>query len=194
MGVQLSSTPPFIKRSIMNIYIIDRPIRWLKYRTIDRYHVFKSKSLGIGYHDLDIRMLHFMFDMLVDFVEIELAWMNVVFTDKKPKLLKKWFFRSKKDGLDYLEWEIKETSGDQQKRAKIVKLLYTWWTKYRPQRHDPWDDIHFNGNWNADWYRVGNNKELKKQMDEAYKIEGIYYDEDTEMLQTLIEIREDLWT
>uniref|UniRef100_A0A6M3L8S6 Uncharacterized protein n=1 Tax=viral metagenome TaxID=1070528 RepID=A0A6M3L8S6_9ZZZZ len=178
----------------MDNMIIKKFVNIIRYNLFNRYHVFKSKSLKPGYHDFDIRMLYLLFDMLVDFVEIELAWMNVCFTNKRPKWPRRWFFRSRKDGIDYLKWEIKQTSGMQLIRANMVKLLYLWWTVYRPQRIDPWDNVkHIDGLLTMDKDSI-EYKEFMKQANEADKIDNMYYNEDTEMMKALIEIREDLWT
>jgi hypothetical protein len=56
---------------------------WIRYRAFDRYHIIKT-TLKPGYYDMDTRLIHAMFDMLVDFVEVEKARMNVVFTKQKP--------------------------------------------------------------------------------------------------------------
>jgi hypothetical protein len=49
-----------------------------------------------------------MFDMLVDFVEVEKAWINVVFTNRKPwsGWGRTYWWRSRNEGPAYLEWEI----------------------------------------------------------------------------------------
>ncbi len=87
---------------------------------------------------MDTRLLYAMFDMLADFVEVEKAWMNVVFTKRKP--WSGWgrthWWRSRDEGLAHLEWEIglgdpnlpeEERNEQQAKDAQEVKDLYTWW-------------------------------------------------------------------
>ncbi|NIM17785.1 MAG: hypothetical protein GTO45_37895 [Candidatus Aminicenantes bacterium] len=183
---------------------------WLRYRTVDRYHTIKT-TLKPGYYDMDTRLLYAMFDMLVDFVELEKAWMNVVFTKRKP--WSGWgrthWWRSRIEGLSYLEWEIglgdpnlpeEERHEQQAKNAQEIKYLYTWWKDVRPNRPDPakvsgWDNVCDKWNILSD---KDNFEEKKSEVDAALKkqdeIEKEYEDEDTRMMKRLIDVRKALWT
>lgn len=140
---------------------IKAPFEWvrtfLRYRVFDRYHIINTR-LEPGYHDADSRMLHGMFNLLVDFVEIEKAWMNVVFNENERKKRKHpWWsigwtrFRSYRDpeaGIDHLRWETTldhpdiadlERSPSQASTAREILVLYYWWKNVRTKRLDPMD-------------------------------------------------------
>jgi hypothetical protein len=152
-----------------------------------------------------------MFDMLADFVEVEKAWMNVVFTKRKP--WSGWgrthWWRSRDEGLAHLEWEIglgdpnlpeEERNEQQAKDAQEIKDLYTWWKDVRPNRPDPaqvsgWDKV-------CDKWHILSDKdnceEKESEVDIALKkqnvIEKEYEDEDSRMMKRLINVRKALWT
>ena len=140
---------------------------WLNNYFITKTHTLTSSSLERGkWHELDERILHCVFDELVNFVEIDKAWMHVVFADeetrnkyKLPFWRKQWWtrwfkvWRSRQAGLDHLAWEMSLTNEEfleegekhlakptgQAETAKEVYDLYTWWTVTRPARPDPYD-------------------------------------------------------
>jgi hypothetical protein len=189
---------------------IEKVKSWLRYRTFDRYHIIKT-TLKPDYYDMDTRLLYAMFDMLVDFVEVDKAWMNVICKKRKP-----WYgwgrthwWRSRSEGLVYLEWEIglgdpnlpKEERHEQQaNEAQEIKYLYTWWKDVRPHRTEPdqvsgWDKVCEKWEILSD---KDNCEEKKSEVDAARKkydaIEKEYEDEDTAMMKRLIDVRKALWT
>jgi len=142
-------------------YRILGPINSLRYairhRFFDRYNIIHT-GLKAEYWDCDTRMLHGMFNMLVDFVEVEKAWMHVVFTDgNREKYGYPWWslgwtrfkgYRCSEAGLDHLRWEmtlddpslpIEERSDSQARQAREIMELYNWWKHVRPTRVDPMD-------------------------------------------------------
>ena len=59
---------------------------YLNNRFVTRTHALTAHTLTQGeWHELDTRILHSMFDELVNFVEIDLAWMTVVFSEEEQK-------------------------------------------------------------------------------------------------------------
>ena len=56
---------------------------WVTHRTIDKYNKIEIPSLKPGYYDKDTQMLHGMFDLLVDYVECELAWMQLILSEEQ---------------------------------------------------------------------------------------------------------------
>lgn len=196
---------------------------WIRYRVFDKYHVINT-GLEPGYADCDTRMLHGMFNMLVDFVEIEKAWMNVVFSkDNRKKYNYPWFslgwlrfknFRCKQAGIDYLDWECTlsspllpehERCESQAVTAYEILELYKWWTEIRPNRPD-----HMDASGWSNWCRYRDEKgyrlfddsqyteeekiEERRILDLTRKIEEEQHQEDEEMLVRLIKIRRSLWT
>ncbi len=130
---------------------------WIRCRIFDKYHVIHT-GLKPGYADCDTRLLHGMFNLLVDFVEVEKAWMHVVFNEENQKIRKHpWWslgwtrfkaFRDPEAGLAYLNWEMTlddpklseyERSDAQAVGAREQFALYNWWKNIRPNRPDPYD-------------------------------------------------------
>jgi len=150
------------------IWWIPNKVYNLKYyvvnRWIDQTHalVAHKKHIKPGqYQDLDYRILHCLFDELVDFVEIEKAYSNFRWSEEKQKGMKWWqvgrwrtrTWRSAKAGLEHLEWEASLTDEewldeDKKHEAKLTSqavaaietiALYKWWTETYPNRPDPYD-------------------------------------------------------
>lgn len=127
---------------------IDRPFWWVKYRTTHRFNVIKPRKLKPGYHENDTRLIHGMFQILVDYVEKECSCLyqmsNSHSLDFSPRRHKTE--RNAEDGLKYLDWAAglddpslppQEQNPSQAHCAREVKDLYIWWTKTRPEREDP---------------------------------------------------------
>jgi len=139
---------------------------WVLHRTVDRYNVIKIRSLKPGYYDTDDRLLHGMFQLLVDYVEEELGCRQYWFDDSKeiikswPKLkrFKHWLVywiplahyfvdqRFKDLGLlgvefyrQYEDEQFPEASQHWKDFGNEVYELYIWWTEVRPNRPDSMD-------------------------------------------------------
>lgn len=132
-------------------------------RWITKSHALTSKLKRGSWHDLDTRLLHSVFDELVNFVEVELAWANVVFSEEDRKKYKaplsRTFFRLNtwrcpEAGIAYLKWSsdlktdencMDENNPDngqfttQALAAQEIHMLYNWWQNIRPSRPDPSD-------------------------------------------------------
>jgi len=113
--------------------------------------------------DVGNRFLPCLFNELVDFVEIESAWIHIAWSDEgkakysAPFWATGWFrwrtWRCPQAGLDHLDWAMSLTNSDwcdpndpnygkptsQAIRAREIKELYTWWTTVYPARPDPYD-------------------------------------------------------
>lgn len=191
----------------------------IRVRFFDKYHVINT-GLPPGYRDTSERLLHGTFQLLVDYVEVELAWMQVVFSDDAKKKYKyPWFsikpfrfksFRCPEAGLDYLAWEKSLQSEDglndrQAEKAKVVEELYVWWKTIRPNRPDSMDA----SGWSAycEERRINgeepfSNKKrseaeedrIRKMIEEMTAIEKNYLEEDKMMWKKLVDIHECLWT
>ena len=181
--------------------------RWIAFRTYDKYHVVKT-DLEPGYYDIDTRILHSNFSLLVDFVEIEKASLQYFFASYEEaknnsrvsfnKLTKE---QKKELGLQYLNWEIEndeEFFPKQQKvSAKEIKNLYLWWTEVRPSRIDPYDKYEeeldeLSGSLNN--MPEKNKKKLINLYKKIGKLEDQYEKEDDAMLIRLMNVRRNLWT
>lgn len=184
------------------------PIYEIKYRTTHKYNVLQT-GLKPAYYDLDTRILHGLFNELVNFVECEKAWMNVVWgkKSKNRRLFKR--FRSPELGIDYLQWEIDlngEENKSQSEIAKEILALYKWWKEIYLTRPDPLDasgwsaycDMHYANDDKIFNDSIEPTEETIKIGDVAFhklhEIEDNYDKENEEMLIRLIKIRKHLWT
>lgn len=136
---------------------------YVKNRWITRTHALTSTLDRGQWYDFDMRLLYSIFDELVDFVEIEQAWMHVVCSEEASKKYKiPWFsslfrirsWRCSKAGLAHLEWAA-SLKADEEWRdkddpdygkpthqalaAQETMALYKWWKDERPKRSDPMD-------------------------------------------------------
>ncbi len=167
---------------------------YIRNRFITQTHVLKSDLKKGEWYDLDIRILHALFNELVEFVEIELAHLSKWDRNKKYKIK---HGRSVEAAYDYFEWasnlKFDEKYGinpdapnygkltPQGENALKIKELYEWWTKTRPNRDDPYDII----------TKTTHGKHCYRLIDE---MERSYEREDTDKLIELIKIRSHLWT
>ena len=136
---------------------------YINNRWITKSHALTSNLKRGEWQDFDGRLLHSVFDELVNFVEIEQAWMQVVFSDEERKKYKTpWYrtifrmrlWRCPDAGLAHLDWAAglkhDEDSIDkndpkygqptfQALAAQETLVLYNWWKNERPNRLDPYD-------------------------------------------------------
>lgn len=181
---------------------------------VDNRYITKTHCLKTGlkpghYYELDHRILHGLFNELVDFVEIEYA--NMAKYIKKNKVYKFKNGRCAEAGLDYLNWAcylkygksygINKTSlkygklTPQALAAIKIQELYNWW-KDRPNRVEPMVAAGLNWDKKKEDSLLGgkvSRKELSR-FKKLEKIEADYEKEDTKMLTELIKIRGHLWT
>lgn len=193
---------------------------WFLYRfhPCHRYHVVDS-GLGYGYHDKRETMLHAMFNLLVDYVEVELASRNDSYKEPITHMIFHPFtdHRSPKDGIEYLMWEINSTGpinigvnsskNSQSGSALEVYTLYMWW-KNRKQLYDltePKYPDELNSITETNSIMYTNSALFKTQYPDLHKAyeEYLYtsgiHEENTDamdqvMLHRLINIRLGLWT
>lgn len=139
---------------------------YINNRFVSKSHYMRTGLKPGEWHELDTRLLHGMFTELVDFIEIEKAWMQVCFSGEQRKKYNVPFWRSGRlirfrrwrcpeAGLHHLEWEMnlreefeglyegdRELQPDymkptaQAEAASIQYELYHWWKNVRPNRPD----------------------------------------------------------
>lgn len=187
---------------------------WLRYRTINRYHVVDT-GLKPDYYEIDSLLLHSSFNILKDFVEKEQAWSTNCWSSTEPltrteklPLYYELFYRKPELGVKHLEWAstlddpsipVHQQSPDQAKTARETLLLYKWWTEIRPARHTnypTYDDQGFT------YGPLDDNFDKTAEDYVAYEAwyrdqtrrEEEWENEDTEMLCRLMRIRKSLWT
>jgi hypothetical protein len=145
------------------------------------------------YHEFDTRLLHSAFDELVDFVEIEQAWMHVVFCDNARKKYKTpWYrtvlriklWRSPEVGIAHLEWAASlkideewtdknnpdfEKPTSQALAAQETIVLYKWWKDERPKRPDPMDASGWSSYCEEKYSRKKNGYSIRDETEEEKK-------------------------
>lgn len=160
---------------------------WLKYRLFDRFHIVRISSLEPGYYDTDTRLFHAAFDLLVQFVEVELAWSGFMGAEIRLPWWQsqKAYVRAHAVELarQYFEWAIKdpEVNEEQGNSAKEIRALYDWYKTERPKRREAREMWVYNKD-SPDKYTLLAN--LNDQ----------YEQEDTDNLVRLVRIRNHLWT
>jgi hypothetical protein len=153
------------------VFYIPDKLYDLKYyinnRFITRTHALTAHPRDIKpgqWCDVGNRFLPCLFNELVDFVEVELAWWHLAWDqENRAKYKAPWYnfgwfrvrgWRSKQAGLDNLEWqrnlrwkedEVGPDSDNlgqltpQAVKAQEILDLYNWWTVTRPARPDPYE-------------------------------------------------------
>lgn len=210
--VSLSRMTWKIRRSFREVCRVSHRLCFGKYR--GRINISTLQS-DYNFFEVDQLMLHGMFQLLVDYVEIQCAWMKLI-SDERYKALP-WFdrmkislhcgYRSRSLGIEYLNWEIslKEEHSGQAKVGQIVKDLYIWWKDIRPCRPNPGDVYHFERlddvikimtKTGATRTKEENKlmKEFEERSKKSEKLEQRYHAEDTKMMKLLLEERSGLWT
>lgn len=136
---------------------------WINNRFVTKTHAMTSNLKRGEWHEYETRLLHCMFDELVNFVEVEQAWWHIAWDPEarvkyKPPFYAFGWFRSRtwrcpEAGIEALQWASKLTDLEwlpeeekhkakpthQAKTAKEVLKLYHWWKEVRPTRPDPHD-------------------------------------------------------
>jgi hypothetical protein len=153
------------------VYFIPDTLHSIKYyinnRWVSRTHSLTAHAKDIKpgqWCDVGNRFLPCLFNELVDFVEIELAWWQIAWNSeesnkyKAPFWASGWFrwrvWRCPQAGLDNLEWQRnlrwnedevgKDFKGlgeltPQAVKAQEILDLYTWWTETYRNRPDPYE-------------------------------------------------------
>lgn len=174
---------------------------YIKNRWIDKIQYLDTGLKPGYYYEFDDRILHGLFNELVNFVEIELAHLSLWDQHKKYKFKNG---RCVEAAYDYFDWASKlkdknengkRVVSKQAKDARRIKKLYEWWKNVRPNRIDP----SVKSGWAKEYEEIEKNgykskktsyKTILKQM----RIEDQYDKEDEDMLIELIKLRKSLWT
>jgi hypothetical protein len=172
------------------VYYIPDKIYAIKYylnnRWVTRTHALTAHPRDIArgeWCDVGNRFLPCLFNELVDFVEVELAWWHLAWNEEeRSKYNMPWWavgwwrirtWRCPQAGLDNLEWQRNlrwkedEVGADfeglgeltpQAVKAQEILDLYTWWTTTYRNRPDP----HEASGWSAycEASRIANNGRL----------------------------------
>jgi hypothetical protein len=159
----LSHLQDFVTWPIRKIYDVKY---YINNRWVTRTHSLTAHPRNIkpgDWCDVGNRFLPCLFNELVDFVEVETAWIHIAWSDEgkskyqAPFWATGWFrwrtWRCPAAGLDHLDWAMTLTNNDwcspehpdynkptgQAERAREIKELYTWWKDVYPNRPDAHD-------------------------------------------------------
>lgn len=180
---------------------------------IQRTHVVDSKLPKSNHFDSSEVMIHAMFNMLVDHVEVEVAfehrmaeYMNAD-TFKRP--VHNWYtpFRDANAGTVALTLASRQTRLDDDAyptpEADIAEQqlqLYFWWTYTRPGRPSlyvkpvPWDEFidYTHGNYPHEILTADFVPQTSEEDNKRIVMKKYYDDEDTVQLRRLIAMRHTL--
>lgn len=139
---------------------------YINNRWVTRTHALTAHPNDIPrgeWRDVGHRFLPCLFNELVEFVEVELAWWHIAWdAEARRKYSAPWWsygwlrwrtWRCPQAGLDNLEWAsaldnaefLSEEDKDkaeptaQALAAREIKVLYHWWKIDRPARVDPYE-------------------------------------------------------
>ena len=162
----LSHLQDFVTWPIRKIYDVKY---YINNRFVTQTHALTAHTRDIKpgqWCDVGNRFLPCLFNELQDFVEIELAWSHIAWSNKEdcakyapPFYATGWFrwrtWRCPQAGLDNLKWqsELRDSVDDgwkesdpniglptpQAVKAQEILDLYKWWTEVYHQRPDPHD-------------------------------------------------------
>ena len=160
----LDAVQDFITWPVRKLYDIKY---YINNRWVTRTHSLTAHPRDIKpgqWQDVGNRFLPCLFNELVDFVEVELAWWHIAWDDdarkqfQAPWYARGWFrwrtWRNAECGLANIEWqrnlrwtanEVGEDSPEvgkltyQAVKAQEILDLYTWWTTTYRNRLDPHD-------------------------------------------------------
>ena len=181
---------------------------YVRNRYITKTHTLTSNLERGKFYEYETRLLHSMFDELVNFVEVEEASMRVICDSSAnyeytPSARWQWTeWRCPQAGVDQLKRTIEQAKSiDMPDSATAVATqeildLYNWWKNIRPARPDPLDA----SGWKA--LDASSNRSIGSKLTEAERtvlelsrnIEEQYEAEDTAMMIRLVQVRRHLWT
>ena len=208
-------TIPVHSRNIKNkiCYPFFKINSYLHYNLVGKYHIIRTNLSSSTYHETDARILHGMFTLLVDHVELDLAceyvryFLKPKIKIKNPKWWNSWLgykrYRSSKYGIEFLYRQLLDVNFDDDIAINEMWELYHWWKFIRPIRPDPYNI----SGWSkfcrktekehGSLFSFHNNPEKQKEssdiLEKLNSIEKKFYDEDERMLVRLIKIRRHLW-
>lgn len=207
------------------IYDVRCSPRRTKYWFLTKFTKTKVKieTLHGGWYDTDSKILHVNFQLLVNFMEKEVAHMYDVCLENYEPAKKQFpnppktnrekaeaYYTYEEDTSGMTAQELKHHKAQKAWEHKVL-ALYRWWKDERPARKDKWDELvaweketgfepwHFEPASNNCSTMVSHDDhplwpKYKQLQDEAHKQEEEWEKEDTKKLIELIKLRHRLWT
>ncbi len=167
----------------------------LRNRFIIQSYMIDTKLSKLDYHDSGTRIETGLFNLAVDFVEVEKAHMQDISHNNNIK-------DRRLAGTKYLDWEISlgDESPMQSSSAKEIKEIYTWIKDIYPNRPDIYDVTGWSAHCNNKEFIVDDEKDdayqqnVREMINQIQTLEQQYSDEVTDYLTRIVKIREDMWT
>jgi hypothetical protein len=189
------------------------PVSYIHNRWVVPSHrvTIKHPDYTVGhYHDKDYIMLYAMFQLIVDYVEIECASpMGVsenyyeTFWQKCNRWMRQlpilhWYLRPVRNarrGLHHLRWQMNMKDHPRQKQfAKDIFRVYRFWKHERPTRKDPFESYYkAREREGKDWQGKLTPHE-SKLLERGGRLENKQEKQDEQMLHLIIKHRNGLWT
>lgn len=165
---------------------------WIKYRTTQRYNIIDT-GLKPGYYDVDHIMNAALWKLVVDFVEVEAAWMSCTFDDERRKKYKskRWLgeFRSRELGEEYFNWHINEAdnNADIKKAKKAIFDAYLWYKDVLPKLEAELETMWVD-------HKGLKHDEVMKNVRKASAFENKISKQNTKHLVNIVTYKDILWT
>lgn len=169
-----------------------------------RHNIVKMAALRASdWSDSDTRLFEASFQILVEYVESELAWMQLI-TEGKARWYHRWFRikDARELALRYLNWETQlgDDSPGQSEASTEIRDLYLWYRDIRPTRVDPFDNVGDRDSYTKmvptddGMYTLEMSDEYRDDLTTAARLEEEYEEEDTAQLVRLMKVRRNMWT
>jgi hypothetical protein len=189
----------------------ENAVDWARLRTIAKFHTVKT-GLKPGYYEVEKILLHSSFNLLKDFVEVELSWSQKAWEGPKIRFprIQKYFHRDAEAALSHLKWAaglddpalpIQQQNHRQAAAAREILALYDWWVNVRPARKEEELPIYndqglgilavLDDDFDQD---AADYKSFQELMEHNRDLREKWEEEDTEMLTRLVKVRTHLWT
>lgn len=187
---------------------------WIRYRTTHRYHVVET-GLKPGYNEVETVMLYTSFNLLKNFVEVELASHSpdreVTWCERHMPFYRLFYpFRRPDLGMKVLDWKcslddpslpVFQQSVHEAADGREIRTLYKWWVEDRPARKRieiPAYSMQGKGDlgiFDDDFDREAEDyKAYEKARAEAAQQGVDWRAEEQTMLERLIKVRQSLWS
>ena len=187
-------------------------LTWFNNRFIDQSHIIRCELPKGAWHETDTKLLYGCMNELVEFVEVQCAWMEVMCDEDSKETLTWWHkipavrmlmpWKNPSLGVKRLTWEselVCEESGkstSQAEGAKCILKIYLWWKAFQT-REEP---FHLLIEQNREILQNSypeflERAELRNPKQPLWMALADAYDaEEDVMLQQLMSVRRHLWT
>lgn len=196
------NSPMYKVCSNVSAYVINR---W-----IDKAHLVQLPQVKKGsWMETDEMMFHAVFQLLVNFVEGQAAYLVKISEDPKNEVFlawkragrnpfKRWWLRNYWNelfGISYLKHYIEDTREPELAEIALKTLhLYDWYKHERPNRPELWNTFKGKKYIGTEEAPNGLTPEFIQHLEQCQSKQDFYYADDTRKAQHVLDIRGSLWT